>query len=124
MSAWSRKALEFLPQLRKEIDKSGSASYLWIEITDKFVQAVEAEDEEFIQGALKYLIWSFGDEAGIESRQAVNCGFLEDIASNKKLWKYFPKWFSMAQFTQYKGSFQYALSNDEYRNLELLFHGK
>lgn len=124
MSTWRRKALEFLPQFRKEIDQSDSASYLWVEISGKFSQAVEAEDEEFIQGTLKYLVWSFSNEAGMETQQAVNCGFLEDIASNKKLWKYFSKWFSQAQFNQYKGSFQYALSKDEFGNLEVAFHAK
>lgn len=124
MSAWRRKALEYLPQFRKEIDKSDSASSLWVEILDKFCQAVETEDEEFIQGTLKYLVWSFSDEAGMESQQAVNCGFLEDIANNKKLWKCFSKWFSTAQFGQYKGSFQYALSNEDFSKLEAVFYGK
>ncbi len=122
MSTWRRKAIEFLPQFRNEIDKSARASYLWVEISEKFCQAVETEDLWFIEGTLKYLVWSFSDEAGLEAQQAVNCGFLEDIASNKKLWNCFSKWFSPAQFRQYKGSFQYALSAEDFSKLEAVFY--
>lgn len=122
MSSWRRKALEFLPQFRAEIEKADTASYLWVDISSEFRNAVDAGDSEFVGGTLKYLIWSFSHEAGMESQQAVNCGFLEGITDNKQHWKYFSKWFSQSQFLQYKGSFQYALSDKEFTELENQFY--
>ena len=124
MSAWRRKALEFLPQFRIEIDKSNSVTYLWVMISGEFTSAVGRSDQAFIDGTLKYLIWSLSEESGDESKQAVCCGFLEDIASNKKFWKYFSNWFTRKQFEQYKDSFLYALSDKQFEELENEFYGK
>jgi hypothetical protein len=124
MSAWRRKALEFLPSFRAEIESADTATYLWLEISSEFTQAVDAGDSDFVDGTLKYLIWSFSDEAGMDAQQAVNCGFLEDITYNKQHWKYFSKWFTPAQFVQYASSFKHALSDKEFVELENLFYGK
>lgn len=124
MSAWRRKALEFLPKFRVEIESADTASSLWAEISSEFGKAVDTGDSDFVNGTLKYLIWSFSDEAGMETQQAVNCGFLEDITYNKNHWKYFSEWFTPAQFAQYSGSFKYALSEKEFVELENLFYAK
>lgn len=124
MSAWRRKALEFLPQFRKEIELADSVTGLWIDISLRFRDAVDEQDEDFIACTLKYLTWSSSDSAGLESQQAVSCGFLEDLTYNKKHWQYFSKWFDTAQFNQYKPSFKYALSEKEFNSLENIFYGK
>ncbi|NRB37137.1 MAG: hypothetical protein HRU20_18615 [Pseudomonadales bacterium] len=124
MSTWRRKALEFLPEFRKEVESSNSASELWIEIYDAFGQAVDSGNEEFVKGTLKYLTWCTSDSVSDELQQALYCGFLEDITYNKKRWPLFNSWFNTAQFEKYKGSFQYALSEKEFTQLENIFYGK
>ncbi len=124
MSTWRRKALEFFPEYRVEIDSTKSSGELWVEISSAFVRAVEQSNEEFVKGTLNYLTWSTSDEAGEEIQQSVYCGFLEDITHNKKYWPLFSSWFSKAQFEKYKCSFQYALSEKEFTNLENMFYGK
>ncbi len=122
MSTWRRKALEFLPQYKTIIESSDSAGMLWVEISFKFRDAIELKDNDFIEGALKYLSWSTSDVACEEIQQSVYCGFLEDITYNKKHWPLFKDWFNKAQFEKYKGSFHYALSDNEFEKLENLFY--
>ena len=125
MSAWRRKALEFLPQFRNAIESSDSPGMLWVEISNEFRDhAIEREDQEFIEGTLKYLSWSTSSAAGESSQQSALCGFLEDITYNKKHWILFKDWFDKPQFERYKGSFQYALSENEFAQLEDLFYDR
>ncbi|WP_286267019.1 hypothetical protein [Thalassotalea atypica] len=124
MSTWRRKALEFLPQFRIEIEGADTVGYLWVEISSSFYHAVESGEQNFIDGTLKYLIWSLSDNSGEEAKQAVSCGFLEDITSNRKHWQYFSSWFTKAQFEQYKGSFMYALSDKELKELTDVFYAR
>ncbi len=124
MSAWKRKAIEFLPSLRSEIQEANSVSYLWVEISAEFNQAVESENCEVIDGTLKYLVWSTGSESGEEAKQAVFCGFLEDIACRRENWKYFNSWFTKQEYEKYKGSFAYALSEKEFNKLNDAFYEK
>ena len=123
MSVWRRKALEFLPQIKNEVELTTAVTDLWIEISNEFLSAVDRSDEGYVSGTLKYLAWSCSDVAGIESQQAVNCGFLEDITYNKKYWVLFSKWFSKEEFERFKGSFQYALSEKEFTQLSRVFYG-
>jgi len=53
MSTWRRKALEFLPQFRIEIERSDTVTYLWVEISSEFKHAVEKGDDTFIDGTIK-----------------------------------------------------------------------
>jgi hypothetical protein len=122
MSTWRRKALEFLPEIRLEIESSDSVGYLWIEIFNIFCRAVENSNDDFIKRTLKYLIWCTSDDAGEETRQSLYCGFLESIARKKNYWPFFKNWFSKKQFEQYKGSFMYVLSKKEYSQLEDTFY--
>ncbi len=124
MSAWKRKAIEFLPGLRSEIQEANSVSDLWAEISSGFDQAVKSENREFIDSTLKYLVWSAGSESGEAAKQAVFCGFLEDIACRKDNWKYFNSWFTKQEYEKYKGSFAYALSEKEFKKLNDAFYEK
>ena len=122
MSTWRRKALEFLPEMRLEIESSNSPAGLWIEITFAFFDAADAANEDFIKRTLSYLSWCASDVAGLTTQQAVYCGFLEDIANKKKLWPMFNKWFNKAQFEKYKDPFQYTLSDRDFKALENEFY--
>jgi len=124
MSAWRRKALELLPKLRVTIESSHSISDLWVELSAEFNSFVESNDEKQTQGVLDYLTWSLSDLSGSEATSVVSCGFLEDIARNKKYWQYFPSWFSRAQFNQCQGSFEYAISSTEFIELKNIYYGK
>ena len=124
MSTWRRKALEFLPNYRNTIQQADSASMLWCDLSSDFRIAVDKNDQNFINGTLKYLVWSTSDIASKETQGAVYCGFLEDITSNKKHWSYFRDWFNKTQFEKYKGSFSYSLSEKDYKLLENQFYGK
>ena len=123
MSVWRRKALEFLPQFRVEIEAADTVTDLWIGIYSEFYDAVEKGEQNFIDGTLKYLIWSQSEVSGEKAKQAVSCGFLEDITLNRKHWQYFSIWFTKVQFEQYKGSFMYALSDRELKELTHVFYG-
>ena len=124
MSAWRRKALEFLPDYRNTIQQADSASMLWCDLSSDFRYAVDKKDQIFIDGTLKYLEWCTSDIASKEIQGAVHCGFLEDITSNKEHWLYFKDWFNRVQFEEYKGSFAYSLSEKDYKLLENQFYGK
>lgn len=124
MSAWRRKAIEFLPRFRNEIQDADSVTYLWVEISSEFNEAVRVGDNNFVEGALRYLIWSAGPESGDEAKQAIFCGFLEDIACVKNNWQYFNIWFTKQQYEQYKGSFACALSAKEFESLNNVFYKK
>jgi len=122
MSTWRRKAIEVIPHYKPEIERAKSPAELWIELFFEFEKAVEDNSGEILKGILTYLRWSYSDEAGFDSQQAVNCGFLEDIVGNSKNWSFFSSWFSKAEFENYRGSFQYALSDKQFRKLENEFY--
>ena len=124
MSTWRRKALEFLPQFRIDIESSNNVTYLWVEISARFSNAVENSEEDFIDGTFKYLIWCLSGVAGQEAEQAVYCGFLEDIVAEKKQWKHFSTWFTKGQFESYKSIFKYRLSDVDFKQLEDVFYGR
>lgn len=124
MSAWRRKAIENIPTFKAEVEKSDSPTDLWIELFHEFERAVEGSREEVVIGILSYLRWSFSNEAGFESQQAVSCGFLEDITANRSNWCHFRGWFSKAEFEKYKASFQYALDEKRFTLLEDEFYGR
>ncbi len=124
MSTWRRKAIDFLPEFRAQIESAESASYLWVEISAGFNEAIEATNESFIKGTLNYLAWCTSEVVCEEIQQAVYCGFLEDITENRKNWPLFRAWFNNAQFEKYKGSFIYALSEQEFTKLENTFYGR
>ena len=124
MSTWRRKALEFLPEFRQEIESSNSASELWVEISYVFRSAVNQGNEDFVKGTLQYLTWCTSSEASPELQQSLYCGFLEDITQNKKHWPLFSSWFNKGQFEKYKGSFAYALNEQDYQKLEDIYYGR
>lgn len=124
MSAWRRKALEYLPSCRNTIQHADSASFLWCELSCDFRNAVKKNDQTFVDGTLKYLRWCTGNTASKEIQQAVYCGFLEDISHDKSYWPYFKDWFSKAEFEQYKGSFSYSLSENDLKSLEDDLYGR
>lgn len=124
MSIWRKKALEFIPEFRKDIESCESSTLLWSDLSYEFLRALKVDNQVFIQGVLEYLKWSVSDYASEETQQAVYCGFLEDIVKNKLYWPLFSKWFNQAEFNQYKNSFQYTLSEVDYNDFENVFYGK
>ena len=100
---------------------------LWIELYSNFVNAFKNEEEGIISSTLKYLHWCASEEAGSEdnlTHQAVFVGFLEDIANHKEFWPYFSKWFNRVQYEKYKPSFEYTLSESQFKQLEDTYFGR
>jgi len=127
MSAWRRKALQVIPELRVIIESSNNVTYLWCELESVFSDCFEKENNELLHKILKYAEWCVSEESGDssgETAQAVYCGFLETITYNRKYYPSFKEWFSPAQFEKYKGSFMYALDDKQYKFLEGLYYGR
>lgn len=127
MSAWRRKALELLPELRLRIESSNSPGELWDGLHSIFEESIKSNNEKMTSSIIKYLTWCTSEEAGDvsnETHQAVYCGFLEDITQNRKHFPLFKNWFNTVQFEEYKGSFQYTLSEKEFEMLENDFYEK
>lgn len=127
MSAWRREAIEFLPEYKETIEKAQSPSELWIELGNYFELAFRNSDKETITCILKFMRYALAnakDNSPSSSKQAIYCGFLEELARNKQYWNEFNKWFSRVEYLDYRNSFGYTLSEKEMKELDDLFYAK
>lgn len=126
MSAWRRKAIELLPELRPIIEKADSPTALWIDLSAHFANiAAEAEDST-LRPILMYAFWCLSPAAGAspsEVSEAVHGGFFWMLARHKELWGRFRSWFSPSQFEQIVPAFMYSLSEKELKELKEAYYG-
>lgn len=125
MSTWRRKAIDIIPELKAGIEFCETPSYLWVELTEAFFRCVESGNDELAKKIIRYASWCTSPHAGDDSNathQAVYCGFLESITNYHNYFPLFNKWFSQDEFEKYKGSFQAALNERDYKKLEDTFY--
>ena len=126
MSAWRRKALELIPELRPVIEKAESPTALWIELFCHFTNTAANADDAALRPILMYAFWCVSPAAGAlpsDTSTAVWCGFFENLGNRKDLWGRFRSWFSPAQFEQISPAFMYFLSDEEMKEVNEAYYG-
>ena len=126
MSAWRRKAIEFLPECRRKIEIADSPMALWVDLYLEFEDAVRDGKESLQRRFLKYAAWCISPAAGpspTDASTAAVCAFYESIGGDKAMWRLFRKWFSRREFLDIRETFAYHLSADEYEQLLNTYYG-
>ena len=126
MSTWRRKAIEYLPEHRKTIDRVQTPMAMWSELHLHFEDAVAEGDQRMVRRFLRYADWSISEEAGrlpSETSTAAVCAFYEHLPKRREYWPLFRSWFSQKQFTNLIPVFGYHLSSVDVADLKRFYAG-
>ncbi len=125
MSAWRRKALEFLPQHQTLIERAESPMSLWIDLRLRFLDHVASGEEGAVRAVLRYASWCTAEGAGTgasDTLAAVLVSFYEDLAAERALWPRFKDWFRPNEFEALVQPFQYHPSDQQFAQLRKEFY--
>ena len=117
MSAWRRKAIEWLPDLKRVVSEAPSPMALWIELLSEFDAAFRVCDADKTDRILKYARWCWqgrNEQAVI----AVKCAFFEHLPLHRGMCEEIPRWFSRAEFDRLRPVFGYHADSEVIADIE------
>lgn len=121
MSAWRRKSLELLPELKFLIETSTSPMAMWIDLHLEFDDAMKNNQTEFAERFLQLAAWCISEKAGPlpnHTSTAAALAFYEHLPEKAEYWQHLPKWFSKHQFNELLPIFSYHLSSKKLEHLK------
>lgn len=127
MSAWRRKAIEAVPQLKSIFEQATGPMEAWIEIRFYFERLDFDADHREVVRVLDYAKWCVSEASGKlpnDTSTAVCCAFYEHLSEQKESWVRFRSWFSPQEFESLKGVFAYHLTESDMEALNAEFYGK
>jgi hypothetical protein len=124
MSKWRKKAIEFLPDYKNEIERMKNPMALWIEMSIIFDKAFISTNKREISNILRFASWCKSEKSGVlpnDTSTAVIVAFYEDLPCNKIYWQYFKKWFTPKEFEELLPYFDYHLEENEIEELKKVY---
>jgi hypothetical protein len=93
MSAWRRKAIEFLPGQRTLIEDSESVGMLWVELWFLFCDAHRhPPDEALIRGTYQFALWTLKHSGDGDIQTATCFHFYEHLPEEPLVRKQAPRY--------------------------------
>lgn len=126
MELWRSKALELLPEIRKEILECDNPMGLWIEVHFAFDEAYEEpKNDNFIRRVYAFEKWSLDQHDGTTAADhlpsCVTVAFWERIPTNPKARADMPRWFSVDAVIANGHFFKYFLSDEDFEELIAMY---
>jgi hypothetical protein len=121
MSAWRHQALSLLPEHRRLIESAPNPMAMWIDLHLQFEDAVDAGNLNAAERFIRLAEWCISEQSGAlpnDTSTAAALAFYEHLPERRSCWKYFPLWFSRAQFESLMPLFGYHLSSTELDELK------
>lgn len=125
MSAWRRKAIKAVPELKHTLENVENPMQAWIEINLYFEKLNRETDNKAIDRILSYARWCLSEQAGklpSNTSTAVCYGFYEHLPIERNNWIYFNKWFTKSEFESLKGIFLYHIGEEKLNELSMVFY--
>ncbi len=97
---------------------------MWIDLRFEFEDTMDAGDLDAASRFLRLAEWCISDQSGAlpnDTSTAAAVAFYEHLPVRRPDWKYFPQWFSRAQFESLLPLFEYHLSGTELEEFKLSY---
>ncbi|MDB5338951.1 MAG: hypothetical protein JWN70_4570 [Planctomycetaceae bacterium] len=111
MSEWRRIAIEFIPELTKEISLAINKTELWDELRSAFIEASKSRDIQVCRAIVKYFRWCVSDTREPlpnEVQTAAVITFLEKMVRSPDLIDLLIKWLSKEEVLHYSSHVVYS----------------
>jgi hypothetical protein len=117
MSTWRRKAIEYLPELKHEIESREDYTSLWMNLLFPFQEALKSNDFDLVNRFIDFARWSIASDNDKIS-QAVGLCFLEHLPTIPNVAAFFPKWFTQDEFHDLRVFFTYLATQEQVSAIE------
>jgi hypothetical protein len=127
MPPWRETAYALFPELSAPIEKAENSYSLWFELRHAFERAYDAmpKSESLIRRIYQYADWcdnqARGETAEDDLLTAVAVCFYEHIPEHPAAWNDMPRWFSLKEFDNMRGLWEYSFKKEGYLQLRQEF---
>jgi hypothetical protein len=121
MSVWRRKAIECLPQLKKEFEHPDNSIYnVFSEMLSALVIAYKEQDNEKINRIYGFAEWCLNQKEK-DLWNAAGVAFYEHLGDHQETLKEFPKWVKPNIYAQIRGLLELRLEKAEMKKIDKLY---
>ena len=121
MSAWRKKAIECLPELRKEFEQPGTSIYdVFIELLPATVEVHKQKNEARLRKLYDFADWCFRQKEK-ELWNAAGVSFYEHLGDYKETLSAFPKWIKPDIYSDIRPLLQRRLAEIDLENLDKMY---
>ena len=124
MSTWRRKAIECLPELKKEFGRDKATIYeVFSEMISAAVKAHLEKDKEKLQKIYGFAEWCF-QQKDKDLWNAAGVAFYEHLGDHEATRNEIHLWVKPNIFTAIRGLLELRLDSKEMKKIELLYSNK
>ena len=119
MSLWRKKAIDYLPELKTEIESSENHMQLWIELQSYLsFSYTDKNTQDLIKRIFDYAKWCYYDSKNTDLVTSLIVAFYEHLPLDKKICDELDKWIDKKQFNDLKEVFKYHSTEMQFKDLE------
>lgn len=121
MSVWKRKAIECLPELRKEFEKPEISIYdVFSEMLVAVIVAHKEKDDDKLKRIYDFAEWCL-NHRGKDIWNAAGVSFYEHLGDNETTLRDFAKWVKPEIYSQIRGLLELRVSETQLKRLDGLY---
>lgn len=122
MSTWRRKAIECLPDYKKEFEDPNTSTYTVLsEILCATIKAHRETDEIKLKQFYGFAEWCF-KQKDQNLWNAAGVSFYEHLGDNKETFLAMPKWISKEIYFQIRGLLELRISSEKIKVLDQIYN--
>lgn len=111
MSEWRRIAIEYIPQLKKEISLAINRTEMWDDLRTKFIEASQSRNTDLCRAIVKYYRWCVSEtreRLPNEVQSSAVITFLEKLVRDTDSIDHLMKWLSKEEVLTYSANIIYS----------------
>ena len=121
MSTWRRKAIECLPELRKEFEQTETSIYVvFSEMLTALVDAHKQTNIARLKQIYDFAEWCLSQKEK-DLWNAAGVAFYEHLGDYEETMKEFPKWIKSEIYSQIRGLLELRIQESELKKLDKLY---
>lgn len=121
MSVWRRKAIECLPNLKREFERQETSIYsVFFEMLPALVEAHKGKDTLKIARIYDFAEWCFHQKEK-DLWNAAGVAFYEHLGDYKETLKEFPQWIKPNLYAEIRGLLEFRLEDTEVQKLDNIY---
>jgi hypothetical protein len=121
MSVWRRKAIECLPQLKKEFEHPDNSIYnVFSEMLSALVIAYKEQDNEKINRIYSFAEWCLNQKEK-DLWNAAGVAFYEHLGDHQETLTELPKWVKPNIYAQIRGLLELRLEKADMKKIDKLY---
>jgi hypothetical protein len=122
MSVWRQKAIECLPELKKDFERPDTTIYtVFFELLPATREAHKNKDNEKLQKYYGFAEWCFMQKNAFDLCNAAGVSFYEHLGNYEETFLAMPKWVNRDIYDDIRGLLKLMLEDEKMKKLDYIY---